>query len=123
MVSIFYVGLGGFIGAIGRYAVSQVPLTTKSNFPLATFFVNVVGSLILGVLFNLSIQYHFTSSDAMLLLGTGIMGSFTTFSTFSVESIKLIKIGRTLTVILYILLSLILCPLSVLVGFLLVQLF
>lgn len=78
---LYYVGIGGFFGAVGRYLISGWMYS-----PLDTLLVNVLGSFLLGILI-----YHFeyTISESVrlrLFLGIGFMGSFTTFSTFIVQT-------------------------------------
>ena len=89
------ISIGAILGANARYwigvwAKSQFP----SPFPLGTFIVNVLGSLLLGVLVALSLKRGDLSQATLLLLGTGFMGSFTTFSTFSVETVQLMTNGN-----------------------------
>ncbi|GAA0292579.1 CrcB protein [Gracilibacillus halotolerans] len=85
MVSVLFVGIGGFFGAMARYFVSN-QLDNQSDFPLATWLVNMIGSFLLGFLFGLELN-----SSMFLLAGTGFMGAFTTFSTFKLEGILLHK--------------------------------
>ncbi|QTN00245.1 fluoride efflux transporter CrcB [Sediminibacillus dalangtanensis] len=79
------VGIGGFVGAIARFAISQL---VKRNFrftiPAATVFVNVAGSFLLGLLNGLHVGEYI-----LLLAGTGFCGAFTTFSTFKLEAVQL----------------------------------
>lgn len=83
----FMVGIGAAFGVIARVlSTNWIKKRWNSDFPLATFIVNMTGSLLLGFLTGLTI-----SSSLTLLLGIGFMGSFTTFSTFQVENIELIR--------------------------------
>jgi fluoride exporter len=85
MLNVFLVGLGGFFGAISRYSVSQY-INKKFSFkiPIATLFINLLGSFLLGLIIGMGIE-----GTALLLMGTGFMGAFTTFSTFKLEGIQL----------------------------------
>ena len=76
------VGTGGAIGAVLRQYVST--RIESETFPIGTFTVNVLGSFALGVLTFLGVN-----NDLILLLGTGVCGSFTTFSSFSVATVRL----------------------------------
>ncbi|WP_224447835.1 fluoride efflux transporter CrcB [Haloprofundus salilacus] len=76
------VGTGGAIGALLRYAVGQ--LVDDGSFPLSTLTVNVLGSFVLGV-----VTFAGVGDSALLLVGTGACGSFTTFSSFSFETVRL----------------------------------
>ncbi|MFQ3546324.1 fluoride efflux transporter CrcB [Halobacillus rhizosphaerae] len=85
MTAALFVGMGGFLGAIARFGVSNgMKQRTQLTFPLATFVVNMVGSFFLGMLIGLGVE-----GSWYLFLGTGFMGSFTTFSTFKLENIQL----------------------------------
>ncbi|MFC7063186.1 fluoride efflux transporter FluC [Halobacillus seohaensis] len=82
---ILLVGCGGFLGAIGRFAISQY-VNKKYSFklPVATLIVNIVGSFMLGMMVGVEV-----AESIYLWLGVGLMGSFTTFSTFKLEGIQL----------------------------------
>jgi CrcB protein len=88
------VGLAGAVGAPLRYLVdSVVSDRVEGTFPLGTLTVNVSGSLALGLLSGLVI-YHGLSGSPNLILGTGLIGAYTTFSTFSFETVALIQEGE-----------------------------
>lgn len=85
LINGLYVAVGAFFGAISRFVVSKnIDAKMHSRFPFGTISINLLGSLLLGLLLALK-----TSDSIILLFGTGFMGSFTTFSTFQVESLKL----------------------------------
>ncbi|WP_173918830.1 CrcB family protein [Halobacillus sp. Marseille-Q1614] len=101
LASFLLVGLGGFIGAVLRFFISQYAKKKRtSRFPAATFFVNTTGSFWLGLLTGLNV-----SSGILLFLGTGVLGAFTTFSTFKLESIQLQKDRLRKTLVIYTVLS------------------
>jgi len=81
------VGLGGALGAVLRFAVGE--LVQTEDYPTSTLVVNVVGSFALAAL-----TFAGASDDAMLLLGTGACGAFTTFSSFSVDVVGLVEDER-----------------------------
>ncbi|QHS23163.1 fluoride efflux transporter CrcB [Virgibacillus sp. MSP4-1] len=81
---ISYVFLGGCLGAFSRAWISH--WLNKYDFPWGTWLVNVVGSLLLGIILGIDIQQQWVH-----ILGIGFCGAFTTFSTFSLETIKLIE--------------------------------
>jgi CrcB protein len=85
MMDILFVAIGGFFGAIGRFALSkQIQGNSKTAFPVGTLTVNLAGAFLLGLLVGLQIKGYFYS-----LFGIGFMGAFTTFSTFKLESEQL----------------------------------
>lgn len=108
--NLLWVGLGGFAGSVLRYGVGIGIAALASarggmRFPIATLAVNVVGSLLIGML----LRYVEQGSAQHLLGVVGFCGGFTTFSTFSLESVRLLREGHTSTALLYIGISLVLC--------------
>ncbi|MBA4376360.1 MAG: fluoride efflux transporter CrcB [Anaerolinea sp.] len=95
MRDLLIIGAGGFIGAVLRYLaiLSMQLFKTKSEIPLGTLLVNVVGCLLIGVLAVAAENSKILSSDTRNFLIIGILGAFTTFSTFGVESVNLLKSG------------------------------
>ncbi len=84
MTLVDWIGLAllGGVGAVLRYAVDDwVDRRFTTLFPLGTFSINVVGSFALGLLTGAH-----PASDVLFLVGTGLIGSFTTFSTWIFES-------------------------------------
>lgn len=115
--AIIIVFFGGGIGSVFRYLTSVfTERYVQSTFPWATFFVNVVGCLIVGILAGLIAKQQLTSPDLKLLFVTGFCGGFTTFSAFALENIKLFQNGNSLLALLYIALSVILGVFAVWTG-------
>lgn len=111
--SLVIVGAGGAAGSMARYLVSYLfSKFTTSSFPFATFSINVIGSLLIGMLFGLSARNQWLQAGGMLLLASGFCGGFTTFSTFALENVNLMQKGQSIFPIMYI-------SLSVIVGLLL----
>lgn len=97
-MSFLLVGIGGFLGAIARFFISNVVKEKYgTRFPYGTLFVNVVGSFLLGLLYGAQI-----STTWMLLCGTGFLGAFTTFSTFQLEVVQALYKRENKLVILYV---------------------
>lgn len=91
MIEVFLVAIGGFLGAISRFALGQkIQKQFKSVFPFGTLTVNLIGAFLLGLLFSLS-----ASGPIYLLFGVGFMGAFTTFSTFKLDLERLRKNGKS----------------------------
>jgi CrcB protein len=83
MKDVFCVGLGGCLGAIGRYKLANLllPYASSWRFPVATFAINVI-------------EKHGTfSQEIRHFLITGILGGFTTFSAFGLEGVTLLRHG------------------------------
>ena len=112
LVNLLFAGLGGFIGAGGRFLAGE--LLKFSHFPLTTLSVNVLGSFIIGVLFCLNL-----SQSVRVFLVVGILGGFTTFSSFSLDSVKFLLEGELVKGFLNIFLNLSLCLLASYFGILL----
>jgi CrcB protein len=76
--------LGG-LGAVGRFVIhGQVSASAAGSFPAGTLAVNLLGAFLLGLLVGLG-----TGHDLRTLLGTGLLGAFTTFSTWMLETERL----------------------------------
>ena len=85
------VALGGAVGALGRFAISQRWPHAEGTFPWSTFVINVTGCLAIGVLLVLLTEVAGRPHRlARPFLGTGILGGFTTFSTYAVETDRLL---------------------------------
>lgn len=98
------VGLGGAIGAMLRYGAGVSLGSLANGFPVATFAVNLAGSiamgLLIGILAKTTPQYQ---NEIRLFLAVGIFGGFTTFSSFSLDAFRLLERGDYLLAGLYIL--------------------
>jgi fluoride exporter len=114
-MKLIYLALGAVLGAWGRYGVGiLLQRFVVSDFPWATFLVNVLGAFCIGFLLP-----HFSKNiDANLKMFavTGFLGAFTTFSAFSVEVLHLIQKEKSDVAFLYIGLSLICGFLFVFLG-------
>lgn len=79
------VSLGGGIGAAARYAASLWWPTRAGGFPWTTFWVNVAGCALIGVLMVVVTEVWAAHHLVRPFLGTGVLGGFTTFSTYAVD--------------------------------------
>ncbi len=113
--NLLLVALGGALGSMGRYILSK--WLENATFPWATLAVNIIGSLLIGLLIGL-IAKDVLSSEVKLLLVTGFCGGFTTFSTFANESLSLMRAGDVVLSAIYIGGSVFLGILAVYVGLL-----
>jgi|SRR5687768_4834880 CrcB protein len=98
MKAILLVALGGAAGSVARYKLSGWILhhTLDWRFPAGTFAVNVAGCLLAGALAGLAEKHELFTSEARLLLFTGLLGGFTTFSAFGLETMYLLRKGEVL---------------------------
>ena len=84
--------LGGGVGAALRHGINLGTARFLSNgFPYATFFINVTGSFVMGLIAAWFAFKGDASQHWRLFLTTGILGGFTTFSTFSLDAALLIE--------------------------------
>jgi CrcB protein len=96
-VTVALVLLGGAVGAPLRYVADLVVQSRHDSvFPWGTFAVNVLGSLLLGVVAAL-VGGAALPAWTLTLLGTGLCGALTTFSTFGFETVRLLEEGSVLT--------------------------
>ena len=106
---ILSIACGGAIGAVSRYILSSVVQNMTSNsFPYGMLLCNILGSMILGILYDSLSKGSFFSENIKLFIQVGILGSFTTFSAFSLESFLMFEKGDYSSAIIFILLSVIL---------------
>ncbi|MGI8648895.1 MAG: fluoride efflux transporter CrcB [Rubrobacter sp.] len=93
MKNMILVAIGGGLGAALRYGAG-VWLASKlgPGFPWGTFFVNVTGSFIVGIVLALASGGEL-SAEARLFLAVGLMGGYTTFSSYSYETLAMISSG------------------------------
>jgi CrcB protein len=108
--------LAGGLGAVLRWGVDvRLSPPSEARLPHATLVVNVVGSLVLGLLVGASVGH-----DVLTVLGTGLMGGYTTFSSASVEVARRALEGRRsdalLTAVVMLALSVVAATVGVTIG-------
>ena len=109
-----FVGIGGFTGAILRYLITLIPI--KTQFPLATFFVNITGALIIGFIVGMAEAFPNIDPHLVLFLKTGLCGGYTTLSAMSLEVVNLFKSNNGLISVVYIITTVVFCILAVILG-------
>ncbi|MGB8652810.1 MAG: CrcB family protein, partial [Mycobacteriales bacterium] len=88
------IALAAGIGAVCRYALDQVVAhRSGSELPYGTFVINVLGSLLLGLVLGLQV-HHGLGSGTTLVVGAGFAGGFTTLSTWAWETLSLVEEGN-----------------------------
>ena len=115
----FWVALGSALGGMGRYACSGLGVRYfGEGFPWGTLFVNMLGSLVIGVLAVIipadSRVFADHSRDFLMI---GLCGGFTTFSSFSLETLNLARNGDWGPATAYTLGSVVLCLVAVVIGY------
>ena len=108
--------VGGGLGSVARYFISKWLNNIESAVPYGTLTVNVVGSLLIGVVIGYFIEGSDISEEQTLLLATGFCGGFTTFSAFAYEHHLFLKNGDYLNFAAYTLGSLILGVAAIFMG-------
>jgi CrcB protein len=88
------IALGAALGGPARYEMAQLIHGPKNGFPWATFWTNISGSFVLGLVLVVLIERFPPSRYARPFFATGFLGAYTTFSTFAVDTDLLLKAGR-----------------------------
>lgn len=112
--------VGGALGALSRYAVGMMLRSAWVSaagvpLPLATLLVNVLGSFLLALAATATLRGTL-SPQALIIIGTGFLGSFTTFSAFALESDALLQQGMNWWAALFVAANLTLGYLAILAG-------
>lgn len=123
IVLTLWVGIGGFIGTSLRYLIdTSIKQNTETNFPLSTFLINILGSFILGIVSELSIN-SIGKHEINILLSIGLCGGFTTFSTFMLDNYNLVEDSNYFVSIIYVISSIIIGFVFLFLGKYLTKLF
>ena len=104
------IAAGGALGAVFRYWASNgVYFLTGRGFPYGTLFVNVTGSLLIGLLSVWLLERSLAGPVLRGFLLIGVLGGFTTFSTFSMETVNLIESGQVVRALVNMVVSVLVC--------------
>jgi fluoride exporter len=91
-MAIWWVGLGGFLGANARYLLGGfISERWGVVFPYGTFVINITGSFILGLFMAYAQDRPWLEPSIRLMFAVGFVGAYTTFSTFEYETMRLIQ--------------------------------
>lgn len=94
MKLVLAIAAGGAVGALARhFAAAGITALAGPGFPLGIFVVNVVGSLMMGILVEAFALGTLMGQELRAFLAVGVLGAFTTFSTFSLDAVLLLQRG------------------------------
>jgi fluoride exporter len=115
--TLLLIAIGGGIGSVFRYLTTIFVQKYYSNiFPLATLITNILGCLLIGLLFGFLEKNQLTNSNLKWFLITGFCGGYTTFSAFGFENYSLFNSNNIPLALLYIGLSIFLGLIAVWIG-------
>ncbi len=121
MKQLLLVFFGGGLGSAVRYAIGKYLQVSSSGFPYATFTVNIIGCLLMGLVLGWATKIVGTSQQMTVLLATGFCGGFTTFSAFAYENQQFLKAGDFSMLAIYTVASFSLGILAVFLGMYLIR--
>ena len=116
-----FIGGGSFFGRVARYLISVAMKTMSKGFPWGTLIVNLVGCLVIGLLWGFFSKTASENSSWALFMTVGICGGFTTFSTFSKEALMMLQAGNFISLLAYVTISVIAGIALVAAGYYLVR--
>ena len=112
-MQILAIALGGAVGAVLRFWVSSgVYSMLGRGFPYGTLAVNVLGSLLMGLLSVYLLERINIAPEWRAAILIGFLGAFTTFSTFSIETVYLLEEGAVIRALLNMAGSVVLCVIA-----------
>jgi len=112
-----WVCFGGACGSGLRFLVTSWTLARYGTaFPFGTLAVNIVGSLLLACIFQVSRHATWLGPTLQLALGTGVMGGLTTYSTFNLEVLRYLQDGQVRLAVTYGVTTLLGCLLAGVLG-------
>jgi CrcB protein len=104
------VAAGGAVGAMARFALSHAVQTMFGRgFPWGTLTVNLLGSLMLGLLYGLLVERLAVGDGLRALALVGFLGALTTFSTFAMDTVILLQRDELVRAMLYVIASVLPC--------------
>jgi CrcB protein len=112
------VGIGGALGSMLRFGFSSwiQAISDHKDYPWGIFFVNLLGSLVIGILAGIFMQRMWMNPLWRVALIVGVLGGFTTFSSFSLDTVTLLQSGDWMSAIMNITLTLVACLAATFLG-------
>ncbi|MDR1608118.1 MAG: CrcB family protein [Deltaproteobacteria bacterium] len=92
VLEFLFVGLGGFFGSMGRFALTKITVHYGAVFPWGTLLSNVLAGILVGLVFALE-RGPGLNPKTVLMIRTGFLGGLSTFSAFSLETVKYAQAG------------------------------
>lgn len=115
------VGIGGGLGAMARFGLTQATASISKQIPLGIFLCNVIGSFFIGLIAAWLVKTNLFSEEVSVsvraLIVSGFLGGFTTFSSFSLDTLNLLQRGEIVMALSYIVISVLVALLAVVLGF------
>lgn len=100
-MELLLVALGGALGAVARALIDQAVLRAGWLAEYGTLTINILGSLLAGLVVTLIVERSMVPPEFRPLLVTGLLGGFTTFSALSLQLSRLVTAGDTATAAAY----------------------
>lgn len=120
-ILLLLVGIGGGLGAMLRFVVTQATADISKQIPFGIILCNIVGSFLIGLIAAFLIKTNIFNEEVSIyarsLFVTGFLGGFTTFSSFSLDVLNLLQKGEVFVAIGYIFISVAVSLLAVILGF------
>ena len=114
--NVLLVFIGGGLGSVCRYLISDINYFKKFLFPYPTLLTNLLGCFLIGLALGWSIKNSNIDSSLVILFTVGFCGGFTTFSSFSQENLTLINNNQLTYLFFYVFSSILVGIFSVFLG-------
>ena len=116
MLGYLLVAAGGALGACSRYAVYNLAAILGFTAYLATFVINVLGALVIGVVYVVVVERSALEPCWQQLLNLGFLGAFTTYSAYSLDALRLLERGEVGLALLYLVGTMLVCLVATWLG-------